>query len=195
MTNPVETIQVSGEAKLLERIARHDPSAVGELYDLQSSFLYTIILRIVNDESVAEEVLQEVFVHVWEKAGIYQPALSPPFVWLTRIARTLTIERSRSKISMPLAREEDIKTRTPIQDGGDDGGTDIAAVHSDQQREIAEALMQLPLEQRTLIEHAYFKGYTVSELAEYFKLPLGTVRARVCSGMSTLRIRLQHLIQ
>lgn len=192
--SPAETLHVEAEATLLQRIAKRDPAAVSELYDLRSSFLYTVILRIVGDGAEAEDVLQEVFLRVWDKASSYNPELSPPFAWLTRIARNLAIDRLRSKGSKTRDREEDIGSYTHIEDINHGARPDNAAIHSEQQREIAEAMIQLPLEQRTLIEYAYFRGYTQSELAEHFKLPLGTVKTRIRSGMSMLRTRLQHLI-
>ncbi|MEK9136552.1 MAG: sigma-70 family RNA polymerase sigma factor [Bacteroidota bacterium] len=194
MTSPTQTVQAPTEVSLLQRIVQRDPAAVSQLYDLQSGYLYAIILRIVGDESDAEDVLQEVFLRVWDRANSYNAELSPPSVWLTRIARNLAIDRLRSKISKARSREENIESHAYIEDGQQNARPDNAAIHSEEQREIAEAMMQLPLEQRTLIEYAYFKGYTQSELAEHFKLPLGTVKTRIRSGMISLRTRLQHLI-
>ena len=182
-------MQLSPEVSLLHRIVQRDPAAVSQLYDLQSGYLYAIILRIVGDESDAESVLQEVFLKVWERADSYNAELLPPSVWLTRIARNLAIDRLCSKSPKAGSREDDIES------GQQNARADNPPIHSEEQREVAEAMMELPLEQRSLIEHAYFEGYTQSELAEHFELPLGTVKTRIRSGMIMLRTRLQHLIE
>lgn len=194
MTSPAYTMNAPAETILLQRIAKRDPSAVSELYDLQSAPLYTIILRILNENAEAEDVLQEVFLRVWERAASYNSELSPPSVWLTRIARNLAIDRLRSKMSKVRDREDNLELHTNLEDADRRARPDDVAIHSERQHEIAEAMRQLSADQRTLIEYAYFRGYTQSELAEHFKLPLGTVKTRVRSGMTTLRTRLQHLL-
>ena len=91
-------------------------------------------------------------------------------------------------------REQDIDLHPELEDTNLAGRPDEATVFLEEQREIVTALAQIPSEQRTLIELTYFKGYTQSELAEHFKIPLGTVKTRMRTGMSSLCTQLQHLI-
>jgi len=168
---------------LLDRIIGRDERAVGELYDRHNRLLYGIILRILRDRSEAEEVLQEVFVLVWTRAETYNVALGSPAAWLVRIARNRAIDRLRSN-SVRLRAVE----AAPLPPPADNPET--AAAMSERQRSVVRALEELPSDQRVLIEQAYFQGLTQSELAERFKLPLGTVKTRIRTGMIALREQL-----
>jgi RNA polymerase sigma-70 factor (ECF subfamily) len=172
---------------LLGRVIARDGRAIGELYDRHSRLLYGLILRILRNRSEAEEVLQEVFVQVWTRADTYQVELGAPVAWLVRIARNRAIDQIRSN-SVRARTAEATPLPPPVET------PEARAVMSEQQRAVARALGMLPLEQRELIEHAYFQGLTQSELAERFHLPLGTVKTRVRTGMMTLRRELQQVM-
>jgi RNA polymerase sigma-70 factor (ECF subfamily) len=172
---------------LLGRVIARDGRAIGELYDRHSRLLYGLILRILRNRSEAEEVLQEVFVQVWTRADTYNVELGAPVAWLVRIARNRAIDQIRSN-SVRARTAEATPLPPPVET------PEARAVMSEQQRAIARALETLPLEQRELIEHAYFQGLTQSELAERFHLPLGTVKTRVRTGMMTLRRELQQVM-
>lgn len=186
-------MQTSEDARadiaLLDRIVARDERAVGELYDRHSRLLYGLILRILRDRSEAEEVLQEVFVLVWTRAETYNVALGSPAGWLVRIARNRAIDRLRANSVRLRAVEsapEPVAADSP----------ESRAAQSEQQRAVARALDTLPPDQRLLIEQAYFLGLTQSELAERFKLPLGTVKTRIRTGMTALREQLsQNVIE
>jgi RNA polymerase sigma-70 factor (ECF subfamily) len=175
---------IRADVAMLERIATGDASAVGELYDRHSRLLYGLILRVLRDRSEAEEVLQEVFVGVWNRVATYNPALGSPVGWLVGIARNRAIDRLRANTARRRAVEAasaDIEPARP------------AAAMDDQQRAVAQALAAIPAEQRQLIEDAYFLGFTHSELAERHQLPLGTVKTRIRAGLLALRERLSQL--
>ena len=171
---------------LLDRIVGRDEGAVGELYDRHSRLLFGLILRILHDRSEAEEVLQEVFVLVWTRAETYNVALGSPAAWLVRIARNRAIDRLRAnnvRLRAVEAAPEPVAQDSP----------ESRAAQSEQQRAVAHALETLPPDQRVLIEQAYFLGLTQSELAERFKLPLGTVKTRIRTGMIALRQQLSQV--
>jgi RNA polymerase sigma-70 factor, ECF subfamily len=168
---------------LLDRIVARDEQAVAELYDRHHRLLFGLILRILRDRSAAEEVLQEVFVLVWTRAETYNVALGSPAAWLVRIARNRGIDRLRANNVRVRAVEA-----APLPVAGD--SPEARAALSEQQRAVARALESLPQDQRVLIEQAYFQGLTQSELAERFKLPLGTVKTRIRTGMMALREQL-----
>jgi RNA polymerase sigma-70 factor (ECF subfamily) len=170
---------------LLNRIVSRDESAVGELYDKHARLLYGLILRILRDRSEAEEVLQEVFVQVWTRAETYNAELGSPAAWLVRIARNRSIDRFRAN-SVRARTIEATPQPPPVET------PEAHAAMSEQQQTVARALQALPPEQRLLIEEAYFRGLTQSELAERFGLPLGTVKTRVRTGLMTLRRELQQ---
>jgi RNA polymerase sigma-70 factor (ECF subfamily) len=171
---------------LLSRVIARDGRAIGELYDRHSRLLHGLILRILRDRSEAEEVLQEVFVQVWTRADTYNVELGAPVAWLVRIARNRAIDRLRSN-NVRARTIEATPPPPPVET------PEARAVMSEQQRAVARALDALPVEQRQLIELAYFQGLTQSELAERFQLPLGTVKTRVRTGMMTLRRELEQI--
>lgn len=171
---------------LLERIVARDEAAVGALYDRHNRLLFGLILRIIRDRSEAEEVLQEVFVLVWTRAETYNVSLGPPAAWLVRIARNRAIDRLRSN-AVRLKAVESAPEPPPVEN------PESRASLSEQQRAVARALDSLPADQRLLIEQAYFLGLTQSELAERFKLPLGTVKTRIRTAMLALREQLSQV--
>jgi RNA polymerase sigma-70 factor, ECF subfamily len=142
----------SGDISLMERIVARDAGAVGELYDRHSRLLYGLILRIVGHRSDAEEVLQEVFMAVWNRSETYNVALGVPVAWLVRIARNRAVDRLRANSVRVRTAEsvmvEPIAIETP----------ETRAASSERQRTVARALDALPTEQRELIEQAYFLG-------------------------------------
>ena len=174
------------DIELLDRIVARDQTAVGALYDRHSRLLYGLILRIVRDRAEAEEVLQEVFLLVWDKAGTYNVALGSPAGWLVRIARNRAIDRIRANGVRARATEA-APPPLPIE------SPEAQAAVSQQQHVVTRALETLPHEQRDLIEQAFFLGLTHSELAERFRLPLGTVKTRIRTGMQALRGQLEQL--
>jgi RNA polymerase sigma-70 factor (ECF subfamily) len=189
----VNAVAAVMDIALLQRIAKRDQSAVGELYDKHSAFLYTFIIKILKEREEAEDALQEVFLRIWDRANTYDDSLGSPMVWITRIARNLAIDRLRSKLGQTRKSEDDIGLHSELHADEHQSSPEIAAALSQQQQYVAKALNNIPVEQRTLIEYAYFRGYTQSELAEHFKLPLGTVKTRIRTGMASLRRQLEHL--
>ena len=179
---------VRADITLIERIVARDERAVGELYDRHSRLLFGLILRVLRDRGEAEEVLQEVFVLVWTKAETYNVALGSPAAWLVRVARNRAIDRLRSNAVRLRAVES-----APGPEPSREEDPEVRATLSEQQRAVARALDSLPADQRVLIEDAYFLGLTQSELAEKYKLPLGTVKTRVRSGMQALRHQLAQV--
>jgi len=180
------------DIELLERVAARDEQAISLLYDRHSRLLFGLILRVLRNRSDAEEALQEVFLAVWTKAESYNRTLGPPVAWLVRIARNRAIDglranEARSRNLPPV----DLSQTDPPASAGDN--PEVRAVRSELERGIARTLGLLPPEQRQLIEAAYYQGFTHSELAEQFGLPLGTVKTRVRAGMTTLRQALEQM--
>lgn len=171
---------------LLTRIAGRDAAALGELYDRHNRLLFSLIMRVLRDRGESEDVLQDVFMRVWDRADSYTPALGTPSAWLVRIARNRAIDRLRSRQVRANVAEsyEDPPVAADLTLAGNPEQLARTAEH---RRAIVSALDQLPAEQRTLIDAAYFEGYTQSELAERFNLPLGTVKTRIRTSMQELR--------
>jgi RNA polymerase sigma-70 factor (ECF subfamily) len=174
---------------LMQRIARGDQQALGQLYDRYGRLVYGLARSVVGDELAAEEITQDAFTRVWSRAGTYLPEQGRPLTWLMRIARNRAIDELRSRSSRPQARslswlEEDLP----------DGGADLAeeAELSRRRREVAGAIAALPEEQRQVLAMAYFQAYTHREIAGILKQPLGTVKTRLRSAMKRLRAALEE---
>jgi RNA polymerase sigma-70 factor (ECF subfamily) len=177
------------DVALLVRVARRDADALAALYDRHRRLLFSLILRILRDRGEAEDVLQEVFVRVWDRAESYSPALGTPSSWLVRVARNRAIDRLRSrhvraKLSDPIA------SAPPAVDETMTADPEARASHEQRRSAVRAALEELPHEQRILVDAAYFEGFTQSELAEKFGVPLGTVKTRIRAAMQALRTRL-----
>ncbi|MFA6468121.1 MAG: sigma-70 family RNA polymerase sigma factor [Bacteroidota bacterium] len=177
---------------LLEKISKKDATALSDLYDRHSILLYSIIIRILKEKTEAEDILQEVFVNIWENADQYDHRMGNPGAWLCRIARNRAVDRLRSKNYRNRAQESDIDNFSEMFAADYLEHPDQQAMLSGQQEEILIALTSLSNEQKELIEFAYFRGYSQSEMAEHFKLPLGTVKTRIRTAMSILRQKLRH---
>jgi RNA polymerase sigma-70 factor (ECF subfamily) len=183
---------------LLLRIAARSEAALAEFYDRHSRLAYSVIVRILRSPSEAEDVLQETFVRVWSRADTYDPLRGSPAAWLTRIARNLSVDRLRARRARANVSVE------PAVRAGDDTRSAMEPVARDTPETALEghatagavrtALAILTPEQRALIEGAFFEGYTHSELATRFRMPLGTVKTRIRSGLAAMRDRLEQVI-
>ena len=182
----------TADIALLTRVAGRDAGALADLYDRHNRLLFSLILRVLRDRGESEDVLQEVFVRVWDRADSYSPALGTPLAWLVRITRNRAIDRLRSRqVRANIAESHE---EPPVAaDATPAGNPEQLARTAEHRRAIVAALDQLPVEQRTLIDAAYFQGFTQSELADRFALPLGTVKTRIRAAMQTLRGALASL--
>lgn len=185
---------VENDLGLLRKISSKDASALSELYDIHSKYLYTIIYYILRDEAEAEDLLQEVFIQIWEKIDSYDKTLGNPLAWLTRVTRNKSIDRIRSKSFKNRSSETDIERFFDLSEDSKSSNPENVSTMNQEKIEITNALKLLNDNQRDLIEFAYFRGYSQSELAEYFNIPLGTVKTRMRAAMMTLREKLQKLI-
>jgi RNA polymerase sigma-70 factor, ECF subfamily len=174
------------DAALLARIAARDPGAIATLYDRHARMLYSLIVRILRDRSEAEDVLQDVFVRAWTRVETYNRDLGSPLAWLIRIARNRAIDRLRAR---------DVRERSAedVPKPPEAASPEATAALSERQRAVKRALDVLTPDQRALIECAYFRGLSQTELAAEFGLPLGTVKTRIRTGMQALRRELQHV--
>jgi len=195
MSSPVFIERVNDESaperdgELLRRIAAGDRAAFAEFYDRHSTLMFSVACKILNDQSEAQDVLQETFVQVWEKAGKFDPNLGRASSWVATLTRNKSIDRIRaSQRRGRLAEEAGVETAI----ANEAADTANEAVHGhDKARLIQSAITELPLEQRKAIELAYFSGLTQHEISEQLKEPLGTIKARIRRGLVKLRDELE----
>jgi RNA polymerase sigma-70 factor (ECF subfamily) len=178
-----EQAQIS-DVQLLHAIRDGDEQALASFYDRYRLILFGLILRILHSQPEAEDVLQEVFLQVWQRASSFDETRGRPFTWLVTLARSRAIDRlrslgSRDRTANEAGREAEATGET--RDAVDD------AIRSEQGETVRRALAALPDEQRNTLVLAYFEGLTQTEIAERLATPLGTVKTRMRSGMIKLR--------
>ena len=174
--------KTSPDAELVHAIARGDESALAALYDRYHSILLGLLLRILHSRVEAEDVLQEVFLQIWQRAANFDEARGRGFTWMVTLARSRAIDRLRSLQSRQ--RADDTAMQNAPEALGD-ASRDI--YHAEQREIVSAALAEIPEEQRRALLLAYFEGLTQSEIAARLGQPLGTVKTRMRSGMTKLR--------
>lgn len=187
MTADTEQEQIP-DAELIHAVARGDEWAFARLYDRYGSILLGLLVRILNNRAEAEDVLQEVFLQVWQRASDFDDTRGRPFTWLVTLARSRAIDRLRSLGSRGrVAQEAASRDVAPqVRDASDD------AIQAEHREIVHHALTELPDEQRRTLLLAYFEGLSQSEIAARLNEPLGTVKTRARSGLSKLRLILHQ---
>ena len=191
VNTPLTITIIIDDAELLRRVAGRDRPAFSQLYDRYAGVLYSTILRILNNHEEASDVLQEVFLQIWDKAPAYDPALGKPFNWALTMTRNKAIDRLRS-----LQRRYSFLDKFTVEmEGGCDNSPGPGdAFTPDQAALIRAAVTTLPLEQREAIEMAFLGGLTQNEIATALQQPLGTIKARIRRGMLRLREALKDIV-
>ncbi len=170
-------------ADLLVRVAAGDQSAFAELYDLLSPRVFALILRVLVNRSQSEEVLQEVFLEVWQTAERFAPNKGQGRSWVLTIAHRRAVDRVRSAQA---STQRDVKAGFKDLDVAHDGVAEQVELKIEGRRVVA-ALTTLPDLQREALVLAYYGGYSQSEIAVLVGSPLGTVKTRMRDGLSRLR--------
>ncbi|WP_197517525.1 ECF RNA polymerase sigma factor SigK [Microbacterium karelineae] len=172
--------------RLLLRIADGDQGAFARLYDLLSPRMFGLILRVLVDRAQSEEVLQEVFLEIWQSASQFSPKKGQGRAWVLTITHRRAVDRVRSAQA-----GTDRDVRAGIRDIG--VAYDVVAEDVElrlEGRRVVEALGQLPDNQREALTLAYYGGYSQREIAALTGAPLGTVKTRMRDGLSRLRTKM-----
>jgi RNA polymerase sigma factor (sigma-70 family) len=170
---------LSDEA-LVALVARGEESALGELYDRVGRQAYGLALRILRDEALAEDAVQEAFLSVWRTASRFVPERARAVTWIL----TLVHRRSVDLVRREEYRRAEPRERALEPQGG--SAEESAWVRLEGER-VRSALRQLPDQQRETIELAYYGGFTQSELADRLGQPIGTIKSRMFAGLTRLR--------
>jgi RNA polymerase sigma-70 factor (ECF subfamily) len=172
----------ASDVELLHAVARGDETALARLYDQYRVILFGLLVRILGSREEAEDILQDVFIQVWRRAGDFDEKRGKPFTWLVTLARSRAIDRlrllgSRRRLAESAAKDEADEVSDALSD----------TIQSGEREIVQRALAELPEEQKQALVLAYYDGLTQSEIASRLGTPLGTVKTRMRSGMAKLR--------
>lgn len=166
----------------LARVADGDRSALQAVYDATSAKLFGVALRILNDRSEAEDVLQEVYINVWTRAGTFDASRASPITWLATLARNRAIDRQRQvgrRISRPIDEAGD------IPDDAEDGLDTV--LRAETLTRLDGCLKELEDQQRRAIRTAFFEGRTYDDVAKMFSVPTGTMKSWIRRSLIRLK--------
>lgn len=168
-------------AHLMRRVAGQDPASLKTLYDRTSAKLYGICLRLLQDRSEAQDILQDVYVTVWCKASLFDESKASAITWLAALARNRSIDRLRSRRPEGALLDEalEIPDTSP-------SSLDVLERDEDAVR-LANCLEELEERSRNMIRSAFFDGATYSQLAERESVPLPTMKSLIRRGLARLR--------
>jgi RNA polymerase sigma-70 factor (ECF subfamily) len=166
------------ETELVEALKSHDEQAFIYLYDHYSKALFTVIHSIILQKDSAEDILQEVFVKIWQNIPSYDPAKGRLYTWMINIARNKAIDLFRSKETSNQSKTISLTDIVYSKPGEVSKIEDIG---------LKRVLNELPKETRKLMELAYFQGYTQDEISKILSIPIGTVKTRIRTTLIQLR--------
>ncbi|MGA2213362.1 MAG: sigma-70 family RNA polymerase sigma factor [Bryobacteraceae bacterium] len=172
------------EGELIARLQRRDPQALAEVYDLYGRLAYALVLRVVRDKAIAEDLVQETFLRVWNRSGSLDAAKGALGPWVLAIARNRAIDYLRStegrgrSSAVELDETEHASLYREMENG---------ILVSDQVRRVKAAMEKLAPNQRTVVELAYFEGLSQPEMSAKMGQPLGTIKTWVRTALQSLR--------
>jgi len=176
----------SADGILMGKIMQRDAHALSDLYDRYATLLYSMIKAILKNDKEAEDVLQEVFLLVWNRCASFDASKASAYTWIVTLARNKAIDQLRAKSFQNLTRNRDDIEIDTVAASPEDSPLDFA-INQERAQLVRKALEQIPHEQREIIHVAYFGGLTQSEIANRYQLPLGTVKTRMRQGMKKLQ--------
>ncbi len=177
-TEPVDHV-----GELLGRVAAGDEGAFARVYDMLSPRVFGLILRVLVDRAQSEEVLQEVFLEIWQSASRFSPNRGQGRSWVLTIAHRRAVDRVRSSQA---STDRDVRAGFRDLDVAHDAVPEQVELRIAGER-VAAALSALPDAQREALTLAYYGGYSQSEIAAMVGSPLGTIKTRMRDGLSRLR--------
>ncbi|MDB6171831.1 MAG: putative polymerase sigma factor, sigma-24-like protein [Chthoniobacteraceae bacterium] len=199
MSKPASTDPTHGAAivvsdeELMRGVQDEDPTALAVLYDRYSSVLKALIMRIIHNEAEADDLLQEIFMELWNHARNYSQEKGKPLGWMVTLTRRRSIDRLRKRQSYARA-EERLQQQTEQQpDAWINNTVDQEIESSDLRKMLEKVISSLPPAQQQAIDLAFFKGMSQREIAAYTHIPLGTIKTRLELGLKKIADGLKGL--
>ena len=179
--------------ELLENIAKGDRRSFDLFVTRMERLVFATVYKVLNDRQDTEDVSQDVFLQVWQKAGLFNAQRGKATTWVATLARNRAIDKIRYKQRQSRLLDSYSDKMQPRDSDEIDSSVLLDAKECG--AEVRSAVMDLSPEQRQAIEMAYFKGLTQSEIAGQLQQPLGTVKARIRRGLGKLRERVVPALQ
>jgi RNA polymerase sigma-70 factor, ECF subfamily len=173
------------DADLLKRVQRSDQRALTSLYDRYAPVFYPFGLRMSGSHEVAEEIVHDVFLHVWEKGGSYTPQNGSIYAWLTALCRMKAMEKMRTTNQKKKGNDSE-STGSPEGDEKQ-GRQETIVTLKGYTEEVRNSLKNLSKLELRLLELSYYEGQSQSDLARMLRIPLGTIKAKMRRGIQKLR--------
>lgn len=177
-------MRAAGDSGLIHRLQSRDPKALSELYDRYGRLVYSLILRIVRNPSLAEDLVQETFLRIWNRAGSFDAERGVIGSWVLTVARNRAIDHLRSTDGRMQSGAVDLEK---LENLARFATFDVDALALDRQKRLKTAFQKLTPNQRQVIDLAYFEGLSQTEMSERLKQPLGTVKTWTRSALKVLR--------
>jgi RNA polymerase sigma-70 factor (ECF subfamily) len=184
------TLQALADEDLIALAQRGELDAFELLYERHKRAAYSLARRIVGSDGNSDDVVQETFISVWRSIERYDPKRASVRTWLMRIVHRRAIDALRSQMVHLKRRAEGEGLAEGIESS--DPAPDTIALRHEEAITVHEVLIELPNDQRKVIELAYFNGFTQSEIAEMLEMPLGTVKGRMRLGLEKMRFALDE---
>ncbi len=185
-------IDARTEVGLVERLKRRESAAMGELYDRYGKLVYSVIFRIVREQSIAEDLAQEAFLRVWNRVQFFDAEKGALGPWVLAVARNRAIDHLRSAAGRMSGKATDLDG--PLEHPAAFVNLERDIMNSDRARLLRAAMEKLNAKQREVIELAYYEGLSQSEMAERMNQPLGTVKSWVRTALKILRSELEEVV-
>ena len=181
------------DVELITRVQLGEPTALETLYDRYAPWMLGLAVRFVGQREAAEDILQESFFQVWQRAESFDPARGAFPAWLITIVRSRSIDHLRRRSTRPLPDEADEDATDDRWANLPDSNFDVLTVVSQREQRlwIRQALARLPDDQRQVVELSFFGGLTRREIAARLRLPEGTIHTRARLGLQKLRTLLE----
>lgn len=190
---PIISDDVQRDVALMEAIKESDADALEALYDRYSGVLKAIVMRVLHNETEADDLLQEVFVEIWNQAHHFKAEKGKPLGWMVTLTRRRAIDRLRKKQSYQRV-EDRLRQETEQQpDAWINDTIDSDLEHGDLRRLLADIIRRLPLAQQQAIDLAFYRGMSQREIAAHTQIPLGTIKTRIELGLKKISEALKGL--
>lgn len=180
-----QTFETLEESRLLEQVGRGDRDSFDELHRRMNALLFSTAMGVLNNREAAQDVVQDVFIQIWERASSYDASRGKASTWLITLTRNKSIDRLRS-MQRRARLNSDFEEHGKTDIRFDDRDSLVDAIHAERAATIRQAIAKLNTDQQAAIQLAFFDDMPYPAVAERLEVPLGTVKARIRRGMKKL---------